>query len=724
MKILIAVMTCHKHRPLCDVQRQTWGRDVEGMDLRFFIGGGEAQRPDEVILDCPDGYRDLPSKCMEIFKWALEHGYDYVFKTDSDVYIRPERLLAAVPVGKDYVGRLRGPARGYPAPYCSGMGYWLSRKALQARVDGGNLLDFNEDLTTGNILLRAGIVPYNDPRYCVVMSQRSALNGREGPRVGNDVIASCEYDASMMRVVHQEYLTMPSGEGNLKMPMNTPFDRIDVLVKTFLRDGMMIRCTKGIEQNLPGARIILVDDGWESPDKVSYCHDLRVRGHVVERLPFDSGYGAKNNAAAQHYDREFVLRASDDFDFSDPSVADGVLKMMDVMDHDPRIVIASGRVDNNPYEGDVMQIQRPDGLKDIVATRADLNDPFVTTKGTQYSICDYTVNYSLIRREVIQSFVWDEKFKMGGDHLDLYMHTWLTGGHVTYVHGANINTIPNFPGCQDAAYHKYRQRARLALPWTFERHGWNSFTGFDGTRDTRESVQAWVDKFQWKAPGKERMSPEARKAAKVEKKAMKKARAKAKFAEILGEWKYGITPEYIHREEVPHYDATTTEGEWQREVYELALKWAEKEGLQSVLDLGCGNGEKLLRYFGHLAIVGVEVDPTLTWLRKNHPEGLWMSPQEEAPQVDLLICADVIEHLQNPDVILEAIKKSGAKIAVISTPDRSLIPGGLSGPPRNIHHVREWTMKEFDAYLREHFDVLEHSICNPEQFTQVVVVRP
>ena len=724
MKILIAVMTCHKHRPLCDAQRETWGKDVKGMDLRFFIGGGEAERPDEVILDCPDGYRDLPAKCIAIFRWALENGYDYVFKTDSDVYVRPERLLAGVPVGKDYVGRLRGPAKGYPAPYCSGMGYWLSRKAMQARVDGGNLLDFNEDLTTGNVLLSAGIHPENDPRYCVVMSQRSALNGREGPRQGNDVIASCEYDEAMMHLVHREFLTMKSREGNLKMPMNTPFDRIDVLVKTFLRDGMMIRCTKGIEQFLPGARIILVDDGWETKDKVAYYHELRVRGHIVERLPFDSGYGAKNNAAAKHYDREFVLRASDDFDFSDPAVADGVLKMMDVMDSDSRVHIASGRVDNNPYEGHVTGKERPDGLKDMVATRTDLSNPLTTPKGTAYSVCDYTVNYSLIRTPLIRDFKWDEKFKMGGDHLDLYMHAWGLMALVAYVHGVNINTIPNFPGCQDASYHKYRGRARLALPWTFKRHGWNSWKNFDGVLDTRESVQAWVDKYNWKAPAKEKMTREHRRELKLKKKQERIAKKNAKREEVAGEWLYGIHPSYVHRQEVPHYDATTCEGEWQKEVYELALHWAQKEGLKSVLDIGCGTGEKLLRYFEHLDTVGVEVEPTLSWLRNKHPEGVWKSPDAPMLRGELVICADVIEHLQNPDVIVEAIKKSGAKIAVISTPDRSLIPGGMSGPPRNPHHVREWTMKEFDSYLRQHFDVLEHYICNAEQFTQVVVLRP
>jgi hypothetical protein len=702
------------------------------MDLRFFIGGGEPQRDDEVILDVPDGYRHLPAKCMAIFEWALENGYDYVFKTDSDVYLRPERLLAGVPTGRDYVGRLRGPAKGYPAPYCSGMGYWLSRRAMQARVDGGNLLDFNEDLTTGNILLRSGIHGENDTRYCVVMSQRSAINGQEGPREGNDVIASCEYDESMMHVVHKEFLTLASNEGNLKMPMKTPFDRVDVLVKTFLRDGMMKRCTKGIEQFLPGARIILVDDGWEDKEKVTYYHELRTRGHVVERLPFDSGYGAKNNVARKHYDREFVLRASDDFDFSDASVADGVLKMMDVLDHDPRIHIASGRVDNNPYEGNVQETVRPDGLKDMVATRADLSDPLSTDKGARYSLCDYTVNYSLIRRPLIQDFEWDTKHKMGGDHLDLYMRAWENDRSVAYVHGVNINTLPNFPGAMDPTYGKYRGRARLALPWTFERHGWSSWMNFDGVVDTRETVQGWVDRFNWKPPTKERMTREHRIERKANKKADKQKRREAR-RDIAGvkkqagvghdEWLYGIEPNYIHRQEVPHFDATQTVGVWQKEVYELARKWLDKEGLASVLDLGCGTGEKLIENFSDIPFVGVEVEPTLSWLRNKHPDHIWRSPESAMLRGDLVICADVIEHLPNPDIIIEAIKKSGAKIAVISTPDRSLIPGAMAGPPRNPHHIREWTMKEFDAYLREHFDVLDHHICNPEQFTQVAVVR-
>ena len=37
--------------------------------------------------------------------------------------------------GYDYAGRVRGPSGIFPAPYCSGFGYWLSMKAMKAIAD-------------------------------------------------------------------------------------------------------------------------------------------------------------------------------------------------------------------------------------------------------------------------------------------------------------------------------------------------------------------------------------------------------------------------------------------------------------------------------------------------------------------------------------------------------------------------------------------------------------
>jgi len=718
MKILIAVITCHKYRSRADAQRKTWVPHVKGMDVRFFLGGGEAMSDDEVILPCPDDYRNLPLKCRLMFQWALQQGYDYVFKTDDDVLIAPSRLLEAVPVGMNYVGRLRGAARGFPAPYCSGMGYWLSRRAMEERVNGADVDDFNEDLTTGNILLKAGIEGAHDHRYVVAKSDNSAVNGREGPRNGNDVIASCEYTPDAMLAAWKEYLELPSKEGGVMVPRGTPFDQIDVMVKTFLRDGFMMRCTKGIERFLPGARIVLVDDGWESKEKITYYAELRKRGHVVINAPFDTGYGAKNNIAQRHVERPYVLRIADDFDMGSDNAASGVLRLLDVLQSDRLVGIASGRVNNQPYEGDVTWSVRPDGLKDMVATRLEPK-MLSTHKGTRYAYCFYTVNYSLIRKELLVPFRWDEEFKIGGDHLDLYLHAHQNDWSVAWVEGVNVNALTHFPGATHKEYPLYRSRARLALPHTFRRHGWASWTDLNGQKDTLESVSEWVRANRLKgmigtpANGKIKLKLKDRKALKRE---LLRDRQSSS-----GEYLFHIKAGYKHRSSVPHFDATAIKEEvWQQEVYELAQKYRNSMGLNSVIDIGCGDGGKLLEMFP--GATGLEVEPTLSWLRANRPEGNWVSSVDR--QYDLVVCADVIEHIVDPDEMIETIKTARPKIIVISTPERSLIPGAENGPPPNKHHVREWTLREFNNYLRDHFDVIEHYVCNAEQWTQVAVCRP
>src|ERR1035438_3326518 len=92
-RTLIAVTTCHAFRDRADAVRATWGAEVEGADIRYFLGRGAAARDDEVLLDCDDGYHHLSQKTQLIRRWALEQGYDYLWKIDDDTYVRPERLL-------------------------------------------------------------------------------------------------------------------------------------------------------------------------------------------------------------------------------------------------------------------------------------------------------------------------------------------------------------------------------------------------------------------------------------------------------------------------------------------------------------------------------------------------------------------------------------------------------------------------------------------------------
>lgn len=171
-----------------------------------------------------------------------------------------------------------------------------------------------------------------------------------------------------------------------------------------------------------------------------------------------------------------------------------------------------------------------------------------------------------------------------------------------------------------------------------------------------------------------------------------------------------------------HFDDTPLKDEWQKEVYQFARDVLNKNGLRSVLDVGCGGGYKLLQEFEGAVRAGVEVEPTLSWLRSTYPSETWLEQAEG--HWDLVVCSDVIEHVQDPDALLRSILSVRPKWIVISTPDRDLIPkADPLGPPRNKAHIREWSFEEFGSYLSEHLEVVEHFISNAEQCTQCCLCK-
>jgi hypothetical protein len=461
-----------------DAVRETWAKEVpDGVDLRFFLGNvpaGYEPRPDEIILPVCDSYEALPWKLRALFRWALTNDYDFVFKTDDDVYVRPERLIEALPQHADYCGRLRGPSGGFPAPYASGLGYWVSWKAMEILAHAEPGAHKAEDRWVGNVLSENGIACAPDYRYAVVQSKRSGISAWEGPRRGNDLIAACEYDPDSMRRVHQEWMNSPArpaAEGIAEGPLN----RICIMIKTFLRDGYMSKCVQSVRKALPDAKMVIVDDGIENRVKVSQYADLRQRGHVCVWLPYDSGFGAKANAAIPHCDREFVLIGSDDFDFSESR--EGILRMIRVMDARPDISIVSGRVSNIPYEG-LLDESEPETLREQYGYRETGE-----VDGIRYHLCDLTVNYSLIRREVLDKVKWDggEVKIGGGEHGAFFWDVKRAGFKVAYVEGANIEPFPpNIAQWQHPSYPAMRARARQRGRLCLKKRGIQKYVLFGG----------------------------------------------------------------------------------------------------------------------------------------------------------------------------------------------------------------------------------------------------
>lgn len=144
LKILIAILSCVRDSDngFNQAIRDTWLRNLQGAEYRFFLGRGAKARPDdcpdEFILDCPDGYLNLPEKSKALFKLAADHEYDFIFKCDTDTYVRPDRLLSSKFYEHDYTGYFNGPIGLPNAVYqrcyswaSGGSGYWLSGRAAK-----------------------------------------------------------------------------------------------------------------------------------------------------------------------------------------------------------------------------------------------------------------------------------------------------------------------------------------------------------------------------------------------------------------------------------------------------------------------------------------------------------------------------------------------------------------------------------------------------------------
>lgn len=190
MKILIAILSCARDagNGFNQAVRDTWGKHVEGADLRFFVGhGANARHSDEIRLDAGDEYLDLPQKSRALQRWIVGEGYDFCFKCDTDTFVVPERLLASGFEKHDYTGVFNGPlgipdhvhggwmerpsgrqGKFYAWP-SGGSGYWVSAKASQLIAQENEVDDYAEDRWVGQVLgsrIAGGYIrACHDPRY-------------------------------------------------------------------------------------------------------------------------------------------------------------------------------------------------------------------------------------------------------------------------------------------------------------------------------------------------------------------------------------------------------------------------------------------------------------------------------------------------------------------------------------------------------------------------------
>lgn len=153
---------------------------------------------------------------------------------------------------------------------------------------------------------------------------------------------------------------------------------------------------------------------------------------------------------------------------------------------------------------------------------------------------------------------------------------------------------------------------------------------------------------------------------------------------------------------------------WQPDVYTEARLLADRCGIKRIVDVGCGNGEKLVHNFpaAEFQTVGLDFHGSLELATGAFPDARWvecdlnstadlaqffggLNPDEPV----LMILSDVIEHIPDPRLLLAQLRtvllQHPANRLVVSTPDRVLLDYKTYGKaPDNLAHVREWTHEE------------------------------
>lgn len=127
-----------------------------------------------------------------------------------------------------------------------------------------------------------------------------------------------------------------------------------------------------------------------------------------------------------------------------------------------------------------------------------------------------------------------------------------------------------------------------------------------------------------------------------------------------------------------------------------------------LLDVGCGDGVALYllsKSSPHLELYGVEpVKEALEVAKRKIPkayieEGRADKLPFEDNFFDIIISSDVIEHVADPDKMLEEIRrvaKDGAKI-IVGTPIKH------SKTPLDHNHVQEFFAEDFQILMSQHF---------------------
>lgn len=229
----------------------------------------------------------------------------------------------------------------------------------------------------------------------------------------------------------------------------------EVLVKSFRRHELLLRFLLSVRQYYPGLAVRVVDDSGVTTKNAEKIK--QVPGVSWHDMEFDSGLPAGRNLAVRESSAKYVIVCDDDFLFTEDTDLFAMLFPLERTDLD----LCGGLVrwqGKDPVNWcGTLRFEGVSPNRTLVMQRDD--SPLEETpEGVAYRRTDITFNFFAARRESLLKHPWDERYKIGDEHLDSFLEWKEAGLKVAYTTASICSHLHS----NNKSYKNFRKRANTA----------------------------------------------------------------------------------------------------------------------------------------------------------------------------------------------------------------------------------------------------------------------
>lgn len=237
-------------------------------------------------------------------------------------------------------------------------------------------------------------------------------------------------------------------------------DNLTIIVTTFNRPWIAKRCCQSIAKELPGVKILLVDDGNPPAIKAKpFPEEVEIH-----RMDFDSGLSVKRNYGVELAETEYVAIFDDDFIFDENQP---LTEAVEYLQERPSLDLLTFNLLND--QDQILSyasvfVRRHKTLKRVASPYEQVD---------KHIPCQCGFNAMVARRDVLLENPWDNQLKLG-EHWDFFLRLAQAKKNVAlyaegFIRHQRVTTNPN--------YVKYRRRLPQFRKLALKKHGLSYYIG-------------------------------------------------------------------------------------------------------------------------------------------------------------------------------------------------------------------------------------------------------